>query len=144
MKWKRDNFLITDDKESVDIEFVVTALQSSYWAQNRPREVIEKSIRTSAFLSLFDGRRQIGFNRMVSDEATFCWLCDLYIDPEYRGRGLGKWLFKCTLEHPSTRVHIVLLATRDAHELYERYGFYRKECMVVANEPGDGNNRSEN
>ena len=131
MEWQKDNLLITDDTLNVDLNFVTESLQSTYWAGNRSRAIIEKSITNSVFLSLFDGNRQIGFNRIVSDSATFAWLCDFYIHPDYRGKGFGKWFFEMSLEHPTVKVRLVLLATKDAHALYAKYGFETKECMLL-------------
>jgi GNAT superfamily N-acetyltransferase len=129
-KWRTGDFWITDEVAAVDVDFFATALNSTYWAEGRPRDVIEKSLKTSLVFSLFENERQIGFTRVVSDQATFAWICDVYVHPDYRGRGLGKWLMECTLEHPSTKVRINLLATRDAHGLYEQFGFKPKECMI--------------
>jgi GNAT superfamily N-acetyltransferase len=134
MQWTRDEFVITDDTADIDMDFITETLKSTYWAENRPRKIIEESITNSVFLSLFDDKKQIGYSRIVSDMATFAWICDVFIDPEYRERGLGKWLMECTLEHPSCSVRINLLATKDAHGLYEKYGFKNKECMVKLND----------
>lgn len=131
MKWNNNDYWITDDNDAVDIDYVHRTLNTTYWAADRPKEIVEKSIRNSVMLSLFNHHRQIGYARIVSDYATFAWLCDVYIDPEYRGQGLGAWLCKCYLEHPSSYVSINLLATKDAHALYEKFGFKPKECMIL-------------
>ena len=130
MKWEKGRFWITDDSAKVDVDFYEKALRTTYWAAERPRRIIELAIHTSIVLSVFDDKTPVGFARIVSDRATFAWICDVYIDPVYRGKGLGKWLMECTLKHPSTHVRLNLLATRDAHELYEKYDFERYECMV--------------
>lgn len=130
MKWEKGKFWITDDSALVDVDFYEKALRTTYWAAERPRRTIELAINTSIVLSVFEDKTAVGFARVVSDRATFAWICDVYIDPDYRGRGLGKWLMECTLEHPSTHVRLNLLATRDAHELYEKFDFERYECMV--------------
>jgi len=67
---------------------------------------------------------------MVSDRATFAWLCDVFVLPEYRGQGLGSWLVGLTVHHPAAVDGLQLLATRDAHGLYEKHGFERRECMM--------------
>ncbi len=133
MKWTKGDFWITDDTTALNVDFVATALNTTYWAQDRPRDVIEKSLQNSVVFSLFEDDRQIGFTRTVTDNATFAWICDVYVHPDYRGRGLGKWLMACVLEHPSAQVRINLLATRDAHGLYEQFDFERKECMIRRN-----------
>lgn len=129
MEWHKDNFLITDDTARADIEFITAALNTTYWAAGRPRKVVELSVHSSVVLSLFDGDQQFGLIRIVSDYITFAWICDVYIDPAYRGRGLGKWLMECSMAHPACNTRLRLLATRDAHGLYKKYGFELKECM---------------
>ena len=129
MEWKKDNFYITDDKSLADIDFIHQSLKTTYWAEGRPREVVEKSIDNSVLLSLFHLEEQIGFTRIVSDYATFAWVCDVYVHPDYRGKGLGMWLSECTVNHPAMDVSLQILATRDAHGLYEKFGFMVRECM---------------
>jgi GNAT superfamily N-acetyltransferase len=131
MKWTRDNFWISDDHRDADIEFIIAELHRSYWAAERSRETIEKSVSNSVMFSLYDNDRPVGFARVVTDWTTFAWLCDVWICEAYRGRGLGVWLMKCLLEHPSTAVTRNLLATRDAHGLYEKFGFRTKDCMLL-------------
>ncbi|UCC78483.1 MAG: GNAT family N-acetyltransferase [Candidatus Zixiibacteriota bacterium] len=130
MEWHKDNYLVTDDKKIIDIDFVTAELNKTYWAEGRSREMTAKSIEHSVFFSMLDGDRMIGFARIVTDYSTFAWLCDVYVHPDYRGNGLGVWLMDCVYSHPSTDVWVNLLATRDAHGLYEKFGFERKECML--------------
>lgn len=129
MEWKKDNFFITDDKSLADIDFIDQSLNTTYWAEGRPREVVKKSIDNSVLLSLFHLDEQIGFTRIVSDYATFAWVCDVYVHPDYRGKGLGMWLLECTVKHPAMDVSLQILATRDTHRLYEKFGFKVRECM---------------
>jgi GNAT superfamily N-acetyltransferase len=130
MEWHKDNFLITDDTARADIDYITASLNTTYWAEGRPRKIVERSIQNSIVLSLFDGDgRQIGLTRIVTDTITFAWICDVYVDPAYRGQGLGKWLMECTMAHPACNTRLRILATRDAHGLYERYGFETGECM---------------
>ncbi len=131
MKWEKDDYWVTDEDYMVDLDFVTASLQTTYWAENRPREIVEASIRNSVFLSMFDKSKQIGFARVVSDKATFAWLADVFIDPAYRGKGLGEWIVSCALEHPSTHVGLNLLATRDAHDLYRKFGYEDFGCMAL-------------
>jgi GNAT superfamily N-acetyltransferase len=135
MEWHKDKFLITDDAERADIDFITAALNTTYWATGRPRKVVELSIKNSVVLSLFKGDRQIGLTRIVTDYITFAWICDVYVEPANRGRGLGKWLMECTMAHPAANTRLRLLATRDAHGLYEKYGFEIRECMWA--QPGN-------
>jgi len=91
----------------------------------RTREVVERSIAGSTCFGVFDGKgRQVGFARVVTDEATFAWICDVFVLPEARGRGLSKSLVRAIVEHPDLQnMRRWLLGTRDAHKLYARFGF---------------------
>jgi GNAT superfamily N-acetyltransferase len=129
MEWRKGEYTITDDQSFADIDFIHTSLNTTYWAENRSREVVEKSLKNSILLSLLHGDEQVGFTRIVSDFSTFAWICDVYIHPDHRGKGLGVWLMACTMEHPAMDVSLQLLATRDAHGLYEKFGFQVREMM---------------
>jgi GNAT superfamily N-acetyltransferase len=133
MEWVKGEYLVTDDQSRADIDFVHASLNTTYWAENRPRRVVEKSLKKSVLLSLFEGDEQIGFARIVSDEATFAWICDVFVHPEHRGKGLGVWLMECTMAHPAMEVPLQILATRDAHGLYEKFGFQTREMMFRRN-----------
>ena len=130
MKWTRDRYVITDDRDAVDLDFVEAMLHTTYWAPRRPRAVIEASVRNAVNFSVFDAERQVGFARVVSDYSTVAWIADVMIDPEYRGRGLGKWIMEVIMGHPAvTATTLQLLRTKDAHGLYSRFGFEPAECM---------------
>ena len=119
------NYRITDNKEEMKLEDIVRLLRMTYWADKRPEETIEKSIRESdCFGICADGSdKLIGFARVITDHATAYYLCDVIIDPEYRGSGLGKALVSHIVSRPEyTGLHGFLF-TRDAHGLYEQYGF---------------------
>jgi GNAT superfamily N-acetyltransferase len=136
MEWTNNQFRITDDPAAVDVDFVERMLRTSYWAAERPREVIERTLESSISLSLFCEDVQIGFARVVSDEVTFAWICDLIIDPVCRGDGLGKWFLECIMEHPAVAgTSQQLLRTSDAHGLYAKYGFEISECMTRRSNP---------
>jgi GNAT superfamily N-acetyltransferase len=130
MEWRRDSFWLTDDAAQLNMDFIVTALQGSYWAPGRPREIILESFRNSLCFGLFDGERPIGFSRVVTDRVVFAWFCDVWVDPDYRGRGLGQWMLRCVMEHPHVAPTRMALSTQDAHAFYEKLGFERKELMV--------------
>lgn len=127
--WEKGSYLVTDDQSKINLEFVVSSLRTTYWAGERSRDRIETSIKNSVFLSLFEGDKQVGFTRIVTDFSVFAWICDVFVDPNHRKKGLGKWLVECALSHPSTTSGIQLLGTKDAHGLYEKYGFVRMEFM---------------
>jgi GNAT superfamily N-acetyltransferase len=116
--------LISTDKHRLDVDFVHAYLSGeSYWAKGRSRAVTEKAIANSLCFGVYDGDLQIGFARVVTDFATFGWLADVFIDETYRGRGLGKRLIEAVINHEDLlNIKRLLLATRDAHELYRRYG----------------------
>ncbi|MFL5754698.1 MAG: GNAT family N-acetyltransferase [Chloroflexota bacterium] len=99
-------------------------LADSYWAPDRPADVIDKSLDHSLAFALLHGDRQVGLARVVTDYATFAWLCDVYIEPEHRGGGLGRWLVASVLGHPQLAgVGRWMLATSHSHSLYARFGF---------------------
>jgi GNAT superfamily N-acetyltransferase len=125
------DYVVSTAADLVDVDFVCAALARSYWAQNRPRGVIEQSIRNSTCFGVYEkaGRRQVGFARVVTDGATFSWLCDVVIDERHRKKGLGKLLMSAVIGHPGLAGTMFLLGTRDAHGLYEKYGFVRAEMM---------------
>lgn len=132
MEWTKGEYRITDSRDEVDIEFVVSMLRTTYWASERNRETIERSIENSISFSLFHGPVQVGFVRAITDGATFAWIGDMVISPAYRGKGLGKWMMGCVLTHPMVKeAPQKLLRTRDAHGLYEAFGFERDDCMIA-------------
>jgi GNAT superfamily N-acetyltransferase len=129
MKFVKGDYVLTDDKSVLDLTRICSLLNSTYWAANRPRELIEKSIQQSLCFGLFHSGQQAGFARAVTDYATFAWICDVIVAPEHRGRGLGKWMVECVLAHPELQTTTQVLRTRDAHTLYERFGFERIEYL---------------
>lgn len=123
MEWRNGNFILTDDVEQVDIDAVHQMLKNTYWAAKRTRDTVEKTVANSMCFSLLSGDRQIGFARVVSDFATFSYIADVIIHPEFRGRGLGMWMMKCIIEHPDVKNTQRFLQTMDAHEFYKKSGF---------------------
>ncbi|GAK51172.1 GCN5-related N-acetyltransferase [Candidatus Moduliflexus flocculans] len=129
MEWRMKELKIVDDRSAVDIEAVHRLLQTSYWASARTKEAQATCIEHSLCFSVFSDGEQIGFARVVTDYAVFAWIADVIVDPRFRGQGVGKFLMRCILEHPTLRSTKKLLRTRDAHGLYEQFGFMRTECM---------------
>ena len=121
---RRDRFVVSTNPNRLDIGAVHDYLaHHSYWAQGRPLEIVRRSIERSLCFGLYDGNQLVGFARVVSDGATFAWLCDVFVLESHRGLGLAKWLIACVVSHPELQnLKNFILATRDAHELYRRYG----------------------
>jgi GNAT superfamily N-acetyltransferase len=109
----------------LDVDAIHTYLaEQSYWARGRSKEIIARSIENSVPFGLYLDGAQVGFARVVTDAATFAWIADVYVLESERGQGLGKALVETVLEHPAVRgLPRVMLATADAHGLYEGYGF---------------------
>jgi GNAT superfamily N-acetyltransferase len=121
------DYTISSDKAKLDVAFIHRYLsEESYWAQGRPLETVRSSIAGSLCFGVYRGDRQVGFARVVTDGATFAWLCDVFIAGEHQGQGLGKRLLEAVLAEPALAgLGIFLLATRDAHGLYAHYGRFR-------------------
>jgi len=127
VEWRRDGLVATNETARLDIARIHYWLaEESYWARGLPRDVLEKAISHSFCLGIFDEANggQVAFARVVTDYATFSWLCDVYVDKNYRARGLGKWMIEYLHAHPDLQnFRRYLLATRDAQELYRKYGY---------------------
>ncbi len=119
------DFLISTDRARLDLNVVHGFLTNCYWAKGVPREVVERSIRNSLCFGVYDSSgAQVGFTRVISDFATYAYICDVFVLESHRGRGLGKWLMQCIVEHPALQnLRRWTLATLDAHGLYAQVGF---------------------
>ena len=122
---KENGFIFSDDRNLVDIKAVHHYLSTqSYWAKNIPLELVQKSVANSLCFGIYKERQQVGFARWVTDAATFAYLCDVYVEQEFRGLGLSKKLMSLMLFHPDLQgLRRYQLATLDAHGLYEQFGF---------------------
>lgn len=117
-------YLISTDPTRLDLDAVHAGLNRTYWAAGRSRAVVAQALAHSLCFGLYHAAAQVGLARVVTDHTTFAWLCDVYILEDYRGAGLGKWLIATVVSHPDLRaIRRMLLATRDAHGLYQPYGF---------------------
>ena len=115
---------ISTDQSRLDIDVIAGFLQTSYWAHDRRRSVVERSIRNSLCFGVYIDGRQVAFARVVSDRAVFAYLMDVFVIPEYRGRGISKALIRAVLSHDELQnLRVFLLGTKDAHGLYEQFGF---------------------
>ena len=118
-------FEISTDPARLDIDLIHNFLETSYWAKGRRRSVVERSIRNSLCFGVYLAGRQVAFARVVSDRAVFAYLMDVFVLPEFRGRGISKTLMRSILEHSDLQnLRFFLLATRDAHGLYAQFGFH--------------------
>lgn len=131
MEWRRGDYEISDDPARVDVAAVHDFLANdAYWSPGVPLDVVRRAIAGSLVFGLYHGDEQVGFTRVVTDRATFAWICDVYVLEAHRGHGLGKWLIETVKAHPDLQgLRRWLLATSDAHGLYAQFGF-------VASDPG--------
>jgi GNAT superfamily N-acetyltransferase len=125
----RDGYTLRDDPGRVDVGRVHRWLsEESYWALGRERDQVERSLSGSRPYSVHADDVQCAFARTVTDAATFAWICDVFVDRDHRGRGLGSWLVEAIVEDLSALgVQRFVLATKDAHEVYRRRGFTELE-----------------
>ena len=124
MDFIKDKFYISTEKEKMDIDLIHSFLTRSYWAEGISKEIVRRSIEGALCFGVFENEKQIGFARMITDRATFAYLADVFIIEEYRGLGLSKWLMEVIMSHPDLQgLRRIMLATRDAHELYKKFGF---------------------
>jgi GNAT superfamily N-acetyltransferase len=128
MEIKRGNFTISTDKDKLQMDVIHRYLtEEAYWTTGRTREMTEKTIAHSLCFGVYEGESQVGFARVVTDYTIFAYLCDVFVLTGYQGQGLGKWLTETILHVLDEEgVRWTMLATRDAHELYEDYGGFQK------------------
>jgi GNAT superfamily N-acetyltransferase len=137
LEWLRGPFSISTDPARLDRPLIHEYLSgSSYWAAGIPREIVERSIESALCFGLYEGASQVGFARVVTDRATFAYLADVFVLETHRGRGLGVWLMEAIRAHPDLQgLRRWILMTRDAHGLYEKFGFREIEdpgrCMEI-------------
>jgi GNAT superfamily N-acetyltransferase len=121
-----DGYEISTDPARLDIAAMHAYLTRSYWSPGIPYAIVERATRNSLCFGLYEkaGGKQVGLTRVVTDHATFAYLCDVYVLEEHRGRGLGKFLMSTVMSHPALRAaRRTMLGTRDAHGLYRQFGF---------------------
>lgn len=122
--WRKGELEITTDPERMDVSAIHGFLTRSYWAEGIDEATVRRSIAGSLAFAVLDPARLVGFARVVSDRATFAYLADVFVIAELRGRGVSKWLMEVIIAHPELQgLRRWMLGTRDAHELYRKYGF---------------------
>ncbi len=130
MEWRKEQFLLTDQRERVNLIRTHQLLEATYWGLRRPMNVVEAFVKTSLCFTLLCEDNQIGFGRTVTDKVAFSWIADIVIQPEYRGLGLGKWMMDCIVSHSDVVNTQKALQTRDAHAYYEKFGFSRNPALM--------------
>lgn len=123
-EWQRGEYTISTDKSRLDLPAIHAFLITSYWSQNVPIAVVERAIEHSMVFGLYKGTQQAGMARVITDRATFAYISDVFVLEPHRGLGLGVWLMEVVRGHPDLQgLRRLLLATRDAHGLYQKAGF---------------------
>lgn len=122
MNITKNGFLLSTDKDKLDVEVIYQFLSNSYWATNIPRDIVAKSLENSLCFGIYKDNRLVGFARTITDYATFAYLADVFVLEEFRGNGLSKWLVDNIKQHPDLQgLRRWMLATKDAHQLYKQY-----------------------
>ena len=123
-EWQRGDYTISTETFRLNLDVIHQFLDSSYWAAGRSVETIRRSIENSVSFGIYKGTEQVGFARVITDYATFAWIADVFVLEEHRGKGLSKWLMDVIITHPELQgFRRWVLATKDAHELYRKFGF---------------------
>jgi GNAT superfamily N-acetyltransferase len=123
-EWRRGDLTVTTDPARLDLDAICDFIARSYWAPKRSRDVIARALRQSIGFGVFAGARLVGFARVISDRATYAYVCDVFVDESQRGKGVGTFLMECVKDHPELQnLERWSLATRDAHALYRKFGF---------------------
>jgi GNAT superfamily N-acetyltransferase len=134
MRWEQGEYVIDDDRARLDLDRVVCWLADSYWARLTPEAAVRRSWQMSGVvLGLYHGETMVGCARAVTDFARFSYLSDVYVEPDHRGHGLGRWLVQTMIEHPEVQGVRWVLHTRSyTARLYEDFGF-----EVIADSPNE-------
>jgi GNAT superfamily N-acetyltransferase len=148
MEFHKDTYTVSTDKSRLDVAVIHDFLASrSYWSPGIALSVVQRGIENSLCFGLYGRDVQVGFARVVTDYTVIAYLLDVFILEPYRGQGLGKWLLECVISHPELRnVRRWMLATRDAHGLYARYGFQplsQPEVYMAATNPGSSSSEPQ-
>ncbi len=137
---EQEEYYVSTDPAKFDLDFIHSYLTRSYWAEGISKSIVKKSMEGSLCFGVFHGRSQVGFARMITDKATFAYLADVFIGEEYQAKGLSRLLMEAIMEHPDLQgLRRMMLATRDAHGLYTKFGFVplgKPESFMEINVPG--------
>jgi len=123
--WKKGEYTCTTEKSTLQIDVIHDFLSNrSYWAKGRTKEQVECSMMHSLCFGVYEGKKQVGFARVVSDFTIYAYIMDVFVLEDARGNGLGKFIMNCIMSHPElTCIRRWMLGTEDAHGLYTQYGF---------------------
>ena len=124
-------YFVSTDKSKLNIEVIKSLIKQSYWAKDRTEETILKSIENSICYGVYKNNEMIGFGRVVTDYSTVYWICDIIIEMSFRGKGLGKKLMENIMSTKEIQGLLGILATKDAHGLYEQNGFIREPFKMM-------------
>lgn len=130
MRWCRELFVLSDERNDTSVQETFDLLQTTYWAHKRPVQIVEQIIDRSLCFYLRRGSEQIGFARVITDHVTTSWIADAVLHGSHRNQGLGTWMMKCILEHPDISQTQFVLQTGTAHVFYERLGFSRNKALM--------------
>lgn len=123
-QWHHGDYLLTTDRTAIDVGAVHAFLEQSYWTPGVPLEVVQRALAHSLNFGLLRDQQLVGFARVITDYATFAYVADVFVLPEFRGQGLGTWMMSRIVAHPELQgLRRWCLVTRDAHEVYARVGF---------------------
>jgi GNAT superfamily N-acetyltransferase len=122
-EYRKGDFIVSTDRQLIDLDVIHEFLTQCYWAKGIPRDVVAHSIANSLCFGLYAEGKQVGFARVITDYATYAYIGDVFVLQSFRGRGLGKWLMECIVQHPSLQgLRRWSLVTSDAHGLYTQFG----------------------
>src|SRR5271170_3107180 len=124
IEYRKGEFVLSTDRERLDLDVIHGFLTECYWAKGISGEIVARSIENSLCFGIYAESRQVGFARVISDFATYAYIADVFVLGAFRGRGLGKWLMECIIQHPQLQgLRRWSLVTGDAHGLYAKSGF---------------------
>lgn len=134
------DYLISTDPAKLDVDAIHEFLKTAYWCSDVPIQIVTKALANSLCFGLYHQGKQVGLSRVVTDYATYAYLCDVYVLEAHRGQGLGHWMVECIMTHPELQnLRRFTLATRDAHGIYAAFGFTAlkaPERMMERHDPG--------
>lgn len=130
MTWTKGAFTLSDDALTHQIDAIHALLQTTYWAANRPLDIVQHIVERSHCFSLWHDDNLIGFVRAITDYATTSWIADMVIREDHQGQQLGQWMLACVMDHPRLKGTQFALQTKDAQRFYEKMGFAQRTSLM--------------